>query len=238
MAWQVAIVVDAVTDLRALQVLLGQMPVWALATPERKANIRQLSEDADAIFAPDPAFTVFTGFCSDDPIAEILNLIPTIEEHHYRLSTLRLFGIDSSEPLAKGMAELGYELLSGTMYPGLGYAKPLNRIVDVTEILLDGQDWQSSDDIYQALFSAIGAPAWHGRNLNALNDSIATGSINKVEVPYRITVRNADAMSHKAADFFRKFEDLVESLQINGCPVEIVLEESPGASALHSSCDG
>jgi len=226
MAWQIAIIADVGTSLHEVQVLLGQMPVWALDTPDRKAALHQLNEDNSAIWSPDPAFTTFTGYCPTDPVAEILNLIPTVEEHRYRLSALRLFGIESTNSLREGMESLGYQPLVGTIYKGLGFAKPLNRVEGVTDVLLDAGRWQSSDDVYQAFLSAIGAPSWHGRNFDALIDSIATGAINKTEVPYRITIRNTDILGNDVASFVQDFADLIRRLQGNGCPVEIVFEQS------------
>jgi RNAse (barnase) inhibitor barstar len=226
MGWQIAIIADAETSLNDIQVLLGQMPVWALNTPERKAALHQLNEDTSAIWAPDPAFTTFTGFCPTDPVAEILNLVPTVEEHHYRLSTLRLFGVESTNSLKEGMEGLGYQSVVGTIYQGLGFAKPLNRLEGITNILLAADGWKSSDDVYEAFFTAVGAPLWHGRNFDALIDSIATGAINKTEVPYRIRIRNTETMGDEAASFVRDFVDLIRHLQDNGCPVEIVFEQS------------
>jgi barstar (barnase inhibitor) len=225
MAWQIAIIADADTNLHDVQVLLGQMPVWALNTQDRKAALHQLNEDSSAIWSPDPAFTTFTGYCPTDPVEEILNLIPTVEEHHYRLSALRLFGVESTNSLKEGMESLGYQPLAGTIYQGLGFAKPLNRVEGVTDVLLDAGRWQSSDDVYQAFFAAVGAPSWHGRNFNALIDSIATGTINKTEVPYRITIRNTDIMGNDVASFVHDFADLIRHLQDNGCPVEMVVEQ-------------
>jgi len=225
MAWQIAIIADADTSLHDVQVLLGQMPVWALSTQDRKAALHQLNEDSSAIWSPDPAFTTFTGYCLADPVAEILNLIPTVEEHRYRLSALRLFGIESTNSLKEGMESLGYQPLVGTLYQGLGFAKPLNRVEGVTDILLDAGRWQSSDDVYLAFFAAIGAPSWHGRNFNALIDSIATGAINKTEVPYRITIRNTDIVGRDVASFVHDFAGLIRHLQDNGCPVEMVVEQ-------------
>lgn len=60
------------------------------------------------------------------------------------------------------------------------------------ELMLDGAGWSTKDDVYNAFFHAVGAPEWHGRNFNALNDSIANGSINKVEVPYTLVLINYD----------------------------------------------
>ena len=58
------------------------------------------------------------------------------------------------------------------------------------ELTLDGAGWTTNDDVYSAFFLAVGAPEWHGRNFDALNDSIANGSINKVDVPYRLVLKN------------------------------------------------
>ena len=62
----------------------------------------------------------------------------------------------------------------------------------MTELILEGTSWTTDDDVYDAFFGAVGAPEWHGRNFNALRDSISTGSINKVEVPYRLVIKNYD----------------------------------------------
>jgi RNAse (barnase) inhibitor barstar len=55
---------------------------------------------------------------------------------------------------------------------------------------LDASPWKDVDDFYNAFIKAVGAQEWHGRNFDALNDSIAHGRINEIEVPYRIVIRN------------------------------------------------
>lgn len=60
------------------------------------------------------------------------------------------------------------------------------------EFELDPTAWRSSDDFYQALLTTLGAPDWHGHNLDALADSIFTGDINEVDPPFRIIVHGAD----------------------------------------------
>ena len=45
------------------------------------------------------------------------------------------------------------------------------------QLILDGANWISTDDFYDAFFEAVGAPSWHARNLDALNDSIANGTL-------------------------------------------------------------
>jgi RNAse (barnase) inhibitor barstar len=58
------------------------------------------------------------------------------------------------------------------------------------ELAMDGATWNSKDDVDDAFFSVVVAPSRHGRNLDALNDSIANGQINEVEPPYRLVIVN------------------------------------------------
>ena len=98
------------------------------------------------------------------------------------------------------------------------------------ELVLDGSSWRKEDDVYDAFFAAVGAPSWHGRNFNALIDSIATGSINAIEVPYRIVIRNFDLISGEARQMAIDFADLLRGLRVaRECPVEIELRNSQGA---------
>ena len=49
-------------------------------------------------------------------------------------------------------------------------------------IELDAKSWMKILDFYQDLLKALGAPEWHGRNLNALIDSMIWGGINELVV--------------------------------------------------------
>ena len=55
-------------------------------------------------------------------------------------------------------------------------------------IELDARDWRTVLDFYEALLVALGAPRWHGRNVNALIDSMIYGGINEVDPPYKILI--------------------------------------------------
>jgi RNAse (barnase) inhibitor barstar len=94
------------------------------------------------------------------------------------------------------------------------------------QLILDGASWSSNDDIYDAFFKAVGAPSWHGRNFDALNDSIAAGSINEVEVPYRLVIRNFDFVGAGAKKMAQDFLDLIHDLAARGTPVEIEIQSS------------
>ena len=92
------------------------------------------------------------------------------------------------------------------------------------EIVLNARAWRVADDFYDSFFSAVGAPADHGRNFDALRDSIGVGQINEIEVPYRIVIRGLACASTNAREIAMTFEDLVRGLAREGCPVEIELE--------------
>ncbi len=94
------------------------------------------------------------------------------------------------------------------------------------ELTLDGAGWRSKDDVYSAFFHAVGAPEWHDRNVDALNDSIASGSINEVEVPYRLVLKNYDLISGEAKKMTDDFVDLIHEIAERGCPVEVRIENA------------
>ena len=229
MGWQVAVVLDEGLNLDSLRILIGQMPVWALDTPDRKAALHQLNEEFNLFWVPEPAFTVFTPALPDDSVASLIDLVPTIAEHHPRLSGLSVFGLEPTPQLRDCLAKLDYEPVPDpdSIYPDrLRFAKPLNRISSVPQISLDASAWKSYDDIYSAFFEAVGAPQWHGRNFDALDESIGEGGINKIEIPYRIIIRNADHTDDDVELFMKDFSDLIKHLQSNGCPVDLIIEQS------------
>jgi RNAse (barnase) inhibitor barstar len=94
------------------------------------------------------------------------------------------------------------------------------------ELLLNGAEWKTSDDVYDAFFKAVGAPSWHGRNFNALRDGIKGGKINNVEVPYCLVIQNYDLIGAGAKKMADDFIDLIHEIGARGCPVEIRTEET------------
>ena len=89
-------------------------------------------------------------------------------------------------------------------------------------IVLDGATWQTDEDFYSAFLTAVGAPAKHGHNLDALSDSISGRQMNEIELPYTIQIMGFDQMSNAAKRLVRKFRDLVIDLNANrGDPIEI-----------------
>jgi RNAse (barnase) inhibitor barstar len=79
----------------------------------------------------------------------------------------------------------------------------------VEEIELDGATWKRTDDFYASYLAAVGAPDWHGRNLDALWDSLTGGDINRCNPPFHIRIRGATRMSDEAREIVRRFRSLV-----------------------------
>ena len=92
------------------------------------------------------------------------------------------------------------------------------------ELILDGTTWRTKDDVYDAFFRAVGAPEWHGRNFDALRDSIAAGSINQIEALYKLIIQNYDRIMGEAKTLTDDFIDLIRELATDGCAVEIHVE--------------
>ena len=88
---------------------------------------------------------------------------------------------------------------------------------------LEGMGWRTPDDFYDAFLKAVGAPEWHGRNFNALRDSIAGGHINAVELPYRIHVFGFDRMAPEAGQIVKDFSDLIREIHSEGYEVDVVI---------------
>ena len=93
------------------------------------------------------------------------------------------------------------------------------------EIRLDASKWKTSEDFYDALLPALGAPAWHGRNLDALNDSIGSGDINEVRLPFRFLLVGTDIVPPELRSYLKKFADLVADLPtLRGANVALICE--------------
>lgn len=96
------------------------------------------------------------------------------------------------------------------------------------DLVMDGNGWRTKDDVYDSFFRVVGAPPWHGRNFDALIDSIQTGQINEIEVPYRIIICNFDLIGPDALEMTRNFVDLILELAAQGRPVQLELKDSIG----------
>lgn len=84
------------------------------------------------------------------------------------------------------------------------------------EIDLDATHWETRDDFYDDFFRAVGAPSWHGRNFNALRDSIVTGSINEIELPYTIRIFGIEMAPAEVKSVVTDFCSLIKEFRAKG----------------------
>lgn len=99
-------------------------------------------------------------------------------------------------------------------------------------IELDARGWTSLDEVFDALLPALGAPAWHGRSMNALLDSMGAGAINAVEPPYRIRLVGAETLPAEVIGFLRDLRDYLAARRVDhlgryGEDREIIFEGLP-----------
>jgi RNAse (barnase) inhibitor barstar len=81
------------------------------------------------------------------------------------------------------------------------------------EIKLDTSTWRARNDFYNALLPALGAPSLHGRNLDALNDSLGDGDINQIKPPFHITNTSVASVAAELLSYLKSFAKLVDDLR-------------------------
>ena len=89
------------------------------------------------------------------------------------------------------------------------------------DIELEGATWSGADDFYTAYLAAVGAPEWHGRNLDAVWDSLTGGDINQRKLPFRVRITGTARMSVGAREIVGRFEALIHEAERTGHAVQI-----------------
>ena len=89
------------------------------------------------------------------------------------------------------------------------------------ELVMDAASWKTRDDLFLSFFKAVDAPPWHGRNFDALRDSVGAGHINRIEVPYRLVLKNYARVHPAVRADAEHFIDVIRELAAEGIPVEI-----------------
>ena len=91
------------------------------------------------------------------------------------------------------------------------------------KVLLEGQKWVSSDDFYEALLAALGAPGWHGRNLDALDETLRSGDTNALNPPLDIAISGMNSMGAEARTTVHRFNQLVDDLRAANIDIRLEL---------------
>ena len=87
-------------------------------------------------------------------------------------------------------------------------------------VRLNASGWETAEDFYSALLPQLGAPAWHGRNLDALNDSLY-GGINKVGPPFRVQIEGAENLRPEMSQFLSKIAAVFDDVRTETLAFEI-----------------
>lgn len=97
--------------------------------------------------------------------------------------------------------------------------------MSVRKLVLDAKGWRKEDDFYDALFEAVGSPKWHGRNFNAIRDSIVGGHINQVEIPYIIDIVGLGDTPDNVKELVKNFCTLIRELRAEGHEVDASFQD-------------
>jgi RNAse (barnase) inhibitor barstar len=92
------------------------------------------------------------------------------------------------------------------------------------QIVLSGDNWTLPGDVYTALLSSLEAPAWHGRNLDALWDSIMGGDINGINPPFLILVTGTHSLPEDCKTLLNRIKELLS--EANGADVDVEMRYS------------
>ncbi len=226
MAWELAIIVDPHYDHTGMSSLENDMPIWIVDSPENQHFAKTMREAAKEIWLPEPICTTFRVSDLNAREMNCLGILNAVSEHHPNMTKLHFVGVRDSAQLSSGAKELGFVPFGTIVGERSTYVRSITSLVNVPKLQLDASNWKTADDIYQALFTALGAPAWHGRNFDALNDSIVNGSINAVEVPYTINIEGMRSASHEVQHFVSDLVDFISDREAKGCPVSIRIENN------------
>ena len=88
---------------------------------------------------------------------------------------------------------------------------------DAIIIELDATNWRDGVDFYRSLLKAIGAPEWHGMNVNAFIDSIIHGDINTIDPPFTVRITGT---SNVPADVREGIDVLMQYIRPANAQVE------------------
>jgi RNAse (barnase) inhibitor barstar len=88
-------------------------------------------------------------------------------------------------------------------------------------IILNAIGWTSEEDFYAAFLAEVGAPEWHGHNLDALEESIRDSDINAVNVPYRIVLVGTSQATPDFQQWLCQLEIMIDDLIRANVPIQL-----------------
>ncbi len=89
------------------------------------------------------------------------------------------------------------------------------------DIHLDGRHWRTKADLIEAVIAGMRGPSWHGRNYDALHDSMVTGSINALEPPYHFVITPPASPTAEINEAIAYFMDCIAEWRAEGADLSV-----------------
>lgn len=90
------------------------------------------------------------------------------------------------------------------------------------QVVLDGTSWQSRDDVYQAIETAIG-PSYFGRNLDALWDILRTPEDSVLKPPYALLVHGVRSAGAEARQAIADIAGIFAEARAGGQDIDLTI---------------
>jgi hypothetical protein len=225
MAWEIGVIVDPNCDESTVNTLVRYMPIWMVDTPANQLLAAIARQVAGEMWYPEAACTTFRVADVETREHNCLSELDIVDLHHPSMAKLNLVGVENSSTLRIGLKEFGFIPTNATWPDSIAFRRPVTTLKNTPILKLDASGWKNSDDVYESLFAVLGSPPWHGKNFNALNDSIVTGGINTVEVPYTLSICNMKSANSEVRFFVSNLGAFISEREAQGCPISIQIED-------------
>jgi RNAse (barnase) inhibitor barstar len=92
--------------------------------------------------------------------------------------------------------------------------------VPLSVIRLDARGWHDRDDLWRDLLAGLGAPGWHGANLDALYDGLVAGE-NSVRPPLAVEIAGAARLPAALVAYLTRIRAVFDDAARDGAAVAL-----------------
>ncbi len=93
------------------------------------------------------------------------------------------------------------------------------------KIFINWQEVDSVEGFYNKFLPQVEAPNWHGRNLDALRDSLVTGDINAIEPPYCIVNTGISKIKPEIQAFYLTVKEIFEEAEKSNRGIRVFFKQ-------------
>jgi hypothetical protein len=109
---RVAVVLEPETE--QLEALANTMPVWAVESPTNRSVAEQFWAKFPSVNQRDVGITLFRAADVNDRYDSFIRVLDQVEEHHWGLDQLHVFGLKLTQQVRSDLQILGFSAYSGT----------------------------------------------------------------------------------------------------------------------------